>query len=226
MPQPLRKWGPIRFAHDAVKERPDLAAGIAEVCAAWTDVEIHLGILLAVILDTEARTGVTMYLALTGSQAQIHAFNGAAEARLPTSLQPELDTILQEMRNRGAERNRVVHALWGVSDDHPDALIRCPPESIVRDLATSYQLYLVTGKKVEEPPQTFIDELTVYKANDFRDIVQRIDGFSRQIIDFSHRVGAAHVERHLLASALMRSPPADEGGPPQEETHTTPPESV
>jgi hypothetical protein len=135
MPQPIRRQLslPLKFEKEALEQRPSLARYIAQVSAAWTDLECSVGLLLAIILDTEAKTGVHMYLALSGSAAQVHVLTGAAEAKLSQALQDELSELLKEQRNRAAERNRIVHALWATAPEYPDGIINCPPDNFVRD---------------------------------------------------------------------------------------------
>ena len=100
MPQPLTKWLPeIDFDTDALTLRPELAIYIAQVSAAWTEIQVSLGFQLAIMLHAEARTGVSMYLALTGSAAQGSVLEAAAEATLPENLKGEFADLLIKGRH-------------------------------------------------------------------------------------------------------------------------------
>jgi hypothetical protein len=142
MPQPLRQWVPTDFSNEVLTNRPDLAVGIARVSAAWTYLETEIGLLVAIALDTEARVGVAMYLALTGSAAQDRVLAAMVQLKLTEPMQVEFLDFLSEIRTRASERNNIVHALWGVSDKLPDALINCPPDNLIRDVTNEYVLNL------------------------------------------------------------------------------------
>jgi hypothetical protein len=190
MPQLLKPSTPMEFRADSVRERPELAVYIAEVAAAWVEVEVSLGLLLAVILNTEARTGVSIFLALTGSAAQEAALSAAAEARLPTELSSEFASLRSEYRTRAGERNRVVHGFWGVSPKFPDALIYCPPEHFVRDIAHAYSVVQATGIQESGPSREFYSKLRIYKSKDFADILNRIHATREAVEKFLEKVGS------------------------------------
>jgi hypothetical protein len=220
MPQPLRRWlNDISFNVAAVAERPVLAAGIAGVAAAWADIEIALGLLLAVVPHTEARTGVSMYLALRGSAAQDAALEAAATTWLPKDLQLEFTSLLHTVRRRGKERNRVVHALWGTIPQLPDALINCQPENLVRDVANAYDPYLMLKEK-HEPSRGFVQDLLTYDSRDFLDIITRLIETSSDIEKLIRKVSEAHVRRIALARALMLPLPIDEAAARSKEFQT------
>lgn len=224
MPQPLRRWIPMVFEPEALDHRPKLAIQIAQVSAAWAGVEVSMGLLLAIILDTEARTGVAMYLALTGTAAQRNVLMAAADARLTDELNDSFSSLIDELRNRSGERNRIVHAQWAAPSEYQDALINCSPDNTVRDVAEAYGLFLATGLQGATPSQAFVDNLLIYKDQDFTQITVRISALRHNIETFSHRVSEAHAKRQALADALMKRPPRDASEPPQGGSQTKPEE--
>src|ERR1700739_185557 len=85
----------LRFmTQDTMAQRPALAALIAEVIAEWSQVECSLGVVLAVILETEAQTGLAMFLTLTSSNNKMTMVSAAAKAKLTASDEELFGAIL------------------------------------------------------------------------------------------------------------------------------------
>jgi hypothetical protein len=209
MPQPLGQWiDGIYFHEKILKERPELATMIARIAAAWSMIEVDMGLALAVILDTDARTGVSMYVALSGSAAQDRALAAAVETCLPDSMHATFAELLKEFRKRGKERNRVVHALWSLHPNDEKKLINCAPENIVRDVAKAYNaLFASDEPMIKSPTKQLVSELLVYTEADFRDIIERILAFRMKINAFSESAKEHHTSRSILARAKARPPP-------------------
>jgi hypothetical protein len=224
MPQPLRKWVPsLDFSPATVEQRPDLATCIARVSTQWVQIETALGLLLAVTLDTNARSGVAMYLSLVSSQAQEAAMLAALEARTSTEIQAEFAGMLKDIRARSRERNKVVHALWGVTPEYPDALINCPPSNLVRDVASAMELYYLLMYQGEPSPE-FVSNLRVYRRPDFEAIWRRLEATEATLGTFTRKVGDFHVRRHALARALVLPPEEAEEVPAPHTSQTNPKE--
>ena len=66
----------------ALRARPSLAAEIAVVNGIWAEIELFLGMVLAVILGAEARLGITIYLALQSEGPQKEVIKAAASLKL------------------------------------------------------------------------------------------------------------------------------------------------
>jgi hypothetical protein len=116
MPQPYTSKSADKrpfFNHKALVERPQLATQIAVIAAIWTRIENGWGVVLAEMLDTEARVGVTMYLALSGSAAQRAVLQAVAEDRLPDELKANFAELLKIQKGPATERNTIVHGQWG-----------------------------------------------------------------------------------------------------------------
>ena len=225
MPQPLTRWLPeIDFSPDALALRPDLAVYIAQVSAVWARIEVSLGFQLAVMLHTEARTGVSMYLALTGSAAQEHVLSAAAEIRLPKELKSEFARLLTTVRARAKERNKIVHGLWSIHPEKTNALINCSPDSLVRDTVGSFSTFLVLGTALPLSEE-FVRNLMVYEAKDFTQVLDRLYSLHHELQDFGLRVGTAQRERHELIRQLMRGPEAAGDSTPPDTNQTNPAKS-
>jgi hypothetical protein len=202
-------------------KRPELAPYIAKITASWAEIEIAVGLLLATIVGSEIRTGVAMYLALTGSAAQDKVLAGVAAASLPLDLKFEFAELNGRVRKRGVERNKVVHGLWGTSATYPDALINCSPDNLVRDVSRATQFHAIFGTH-PNPSPAFISELRLYKKRDFEAILERISETKAAVTEFTTRVGEAHRKRLALARALTTPPATGGEAPPPEAPRTTP----
>src|ERR1700732_4470084 len=84
--QPLSRVTPHGGLHinpsDVMSKRPELAIVIAECIATWAQIECALGVILAVILETEAQTGLAMFNSLMSSNTQMAIIDAAAKAKL------------------------------------------------------------------------------------------------------------------------------------------------
>jgi hypothetical protein len=129
--QPLSRVKPHAALHfyppDIMTVRPILAPLIAECIAEWAQIECTLGIILAVILETEAQTGLAMYMSLTSSTNQMTVLSAAAEAKLTKADEELFSAVLMIVRSAAKERHRFAHWCWALSDDLPDALLLLDP---------------------------------------------------------------------------------------------------
>ena len=217
MPQPLRWWpDDITFGANALAERPTLAIGIAGVAAAWAEIEVTLGILLGTILHTEMHTGISMYLSLKGSAAQDAALAAAAKAKLPNDLKRKFEDLLLIMRKRGKERNKIVHGLWGISPQLPDALINCQPEHFIRDLIEVLTDHPKSGASASI--------LNVYDNRDFIAIISRLYDLKDELGKFINSVENAHDQQPEPTQAPTVPPGAGASMPPPAGNQTNPEE--
>jgi hypothetical protein len=209
MPQPLKQWtDDIQFTKGALTARPAFAMLIANVAAAWSEIEVDMGLALAIILNTEARTGVAMYLALSGSAAQDRSLDAAVQTLLPAELQAEFSQLLAEMRRRGKERNRVIHALWSEYPNDAAKIINCSPDNIVRDVAKSFHAKIKREEVfLTEPSQEFIANLLVYSERDFSDIMQRSQELRDKIQAFALKVDTFHQQQNQPTHGQAQQPP-------------------
>ena len=206
MPQPLRSWTPMVFANTSLNDRPELGIYIGRIAAIWSDIEVNMGLLLADILNTEARTGVAMYLALSGSAAQDKTLIAAADICVP-EMSGEVSDLTIEVRRRAAERNRVVHALWAAPFLLPDILVNCPPDNIIQHVATSYKEHSDPNAVFKtQPNPSFVEKLRSYKKQDFEDIIQRVLILRQKISVLGDQVRAFQRAKAALASAQEQTP--------------------
>jgi hypothetical protein len=136
--QPLsrvRPNAPIATGPDGVfNMNPQLATLIAECIAEWAEIEYVLGLVLALILGTEARGALAMYLALSNFNAQIASIETAAEVELSGPEEECVAAVCMLARSGYKERNKLAHWCWGYTHEIPDAFLLLQPEDKILNL--------------------------------------------------------------------------------------------
>jgi len=212
MPQPLKKWvSDISWQPKDLDKRPELALKIAQVGAAWSQLDLQRVHLLMALLRNGAPTGVRMYLSLSGSASQEAVLTAAFGNFLPDSTQKMFESLMRDIKARARERNRIVHGIWGVSDDYPEALINCQLNDMATNSVTRYRIIShvsTLGLKpidFEKHQQAeFIKACRVYRANDFKDVFRRIANTTNDIIALLRVVLGDLVELEQRADELNR----------------------
>jgi hypothetical protein len=112
---------------DAMVQRPKLAVLVAETIATWAQLECSLGVILAVILETEAQTGLAMFLSLTSSNNQMAIVSSAAKAKLTIADEELFSAIMKLVRTAAKDRHRFAHWCWAYTSRLPEALLLLDP---------------------------------------------------------------------------------------------------
>ena len=130
-PNAVTLWG----MHDTMAKRPKLAVMIAHCITQWSEVEIHLGALLTIILHANEKAAMAMYAGVENRAAQLRLIDAAAEASLPTEHYSVISMLLTTIvRPATKERDRLAHWVWGYTDELPDALLIAEPEHTLKSL--------------------------------------------------------------------------------------------
>lgn len=160
MPQPLseNQHEGTYWRHDSLEERPACAAGVAKVASAWAFLEFSL-IMMFYQATGDPERDESGEVELIGHQLAFSALSAleSTTAKLDViaagiaSYLPEKSASFDELRNGirscARERNRIVHAVWGVNKKYPDDIIRV---------------------------ETFDDKFIKYTPQDFETVAQRI----------------------------------------------------
>jgi hypothetical protein len=129
--QPLSRVRPnahVEFGNsDATISRPKVALRIAQCVAEWADTETLLGILLATLLNTDAKSALALWAATDNRAAQIRILSAVAEQKLPEN--GDLWTVIKQLYVTPAmkDRDKLVHWCWGSTADLPDDLLLMKP---------------------------------------------------------------------------------------------------
>lgn len=160
MPQPLtdNQSEGTYWRHDSLQERPACAAGVAKVASAWAFLEFSLIMMFyqatgdPELDDTGElelvghQLAVSSLSALESTTAKLDVIAAGIAAYLP-EMSAAFDQLRSGIRSCARERNRIVHAIWGVNDKYPDHIIRV---------------------------ETFDDKFIKYTPHDFDTTAQRI----------------------------------------------------
>lgn len=189
MPQPLRRAKTVQFGADHVSQRPQLAIAITRIVVLWSIVETNLGRILAEILGADASIGVAMYNALVGNAGQEAVLRAVVAEKLSKDDADRFNDLLDEMRSRARERNRIVHGMWGIADTEPDKLIWQDQRVWAKTIAERFSRMRFDRMP---PPLEFDPNLPsgakgafVYSDKDFKDIEARILKFSNELEEFA-----------------------------------------
>lgn len=179
MPQPfkLKPGQSMSIGHAAIAARPECATEIAQISAAWCEVEYSLIDMFGITTGTSEPTGSDTWLmrpnkiaratlgAIENLHLRITVVKAATAELLDDDAKKELEALAKLLRLRAGERNTVVHGRWGACDDaYPNDLIL-----------------------IGSDDQTYVR----YTPADLKAIVRRVHMASRDVIRFGHKIAAA-----------------------------------
>jgi hypothetical protein len=108
---------------EALVRRPEHAAAIGRCLGLWTDVELQMAIVLAVLLKANTEAAIAVYLILRRGSARSDAIMAAAKATLDKKDQELISAVLTVHKSVEAERNSLAHGCWGTCNKIPDAVL-------------------------------------------------------------------------------------------------------
>jgi hypothetical protein len=115
MPQPVHYSHAISFdfGPEAILDRPNLAAHVAAISARWNEIEARTAAFLAALLGGEAKTGISIFFAITNDGAKRAAIDSICALKLSKPQQDEFKKLLKTVGERYSERNRAIHRRMG-----------------------------------------------------------------------------------------------------------------
>ena len=205
MPQPVRRA--CHFNLNGLQERPQHAAMLGVIVAISGRLESALGYLMALFSRGSAAITISMFHAVSSTDAQREMLIAAAEKSL---VGPELDAfkeLMEDFRPRYGERSKLVHNLWGVSNDHPDKALWCRSAD-----AASVIAKLSAAKDGAAALQVTIDEnlslkCMIYTVKDLQDVAQRLGEYLDRVNAFATELMGNHPALVEAASAATSAQP-------------------
>lgn len=192
---------------------------MAEVVALSSVLESRLSALLSLLSGGNPETTMAMFLAVNSADAQRSMLKAAATSVLKGQELETFNDLMDEFRTRYRERNKIVHGIWVVSNDYPDALLLAHSS----DMAAMWKRLAIRAVAAIQPDDHLFDglwqNLMIYKANDFTQIAQRLAAFDGQIMSFWTSILDHQIERVRLQGAPqgeLALVPSDQAPPPQE----------
>ena len=138
MAHPLKVGISVRSGPGILLERPDLAAHIGSICADWAAVEDSLAGFYAHLMGKylpstpgfEPPTHPVAFQVFDEVQtihSRVQLVKKLAEwAIKDIDLKSDVLNALDKVKNSGKGRNKVAHAVWGICEEEPGALIMRP----------------------------------------------------------------------------------------------------
>lgn len=188
MPQPVHYSDHIyfEFLPESLLARPQLAAHIASISARWNEIEARVATLLTILLGAEAKTGISIFFAITNDGAKRAAVDAICNLKLTKQQRVQFQEILKKIGERYADRNHAVHGAWGISDKYPDALLWTDIKEAVL-LHVDMLSLLQFEKRAERDARLIAYQKTiqVWKEQDFLDVAKRLQVAYDQLHEFS-----------------------------------------
>jgi hypothetical protein len=174
-----------------MEARPKLAVLVARIATGWSRVEQSFGFLAVQLLGAHAHTGMKMYKALSGAAAQRAVLRAVARDRLPTELVDELEALLRLTKRVGSKRNGVVHGIWEVSDQMPEALIWCDSADSLLSASEFWAGWLSRDKsqRLQWASREYNGKgppYLVYERPDFESILDEINVLQARLMSFTN----------------------------------------
>jgi hypothetical protein len=105
-PDAITDWGDPT----SMTKRPTLAAKVARSIAQWSEIELHLGAFLGLLLHTNQDAAVAMYSGLENRSAQLRMILSAAKASVPPEHFDVLSVLFSAViRPAMRERDKLAH---------------------------------------------------------------------------------------------------------------------
>lgn len=163
MPQPLSKvnsnagYELCNAGQRVLSERPQLAVMAIEAVASWVNVESFLMRLFVTLMGGHRELAARIYMALEIQSAKNAALGEIIKTVKDEKMQALILAVIAIAKTNQKSRDKLVHHIWGISRDIPDALLLVDPR--------------ILNTKVVPPG----DDIFVWKENDFRSAIEAND---------------------------------------------------
>jgi hypothetical protein len=188
MPQPIHHSDHIffQFTSPSLLKRPELAAHIAAISMQWNEIEARVATLLTALLGGEAKTGISIFFAITSDGAKRAAVDAICNLKLPSDSRAALQDILHKIGERYTDRNTVIHGAWGISPKYPDALLWSDIKEAIL-LHVDLMSLQGEGNQIARDQRrlAYQKTLRVWKEQDFVAVEDRLLAAYREIHNFS-----------------------------------------
>lgn len=166
--QPLTRFGPTpihcEFGEpNIIPSRPKVAVRIAECISEWTEIETLLGLILALLLDANAKIALAMYGATENRTTQMNMLIAAAKHKIPQDESDVLEAALAaHIRPEAKYRDKLAHWCWGLSPRFPEALLLTPPPA--KMALHHYALDAPSKPKMDRKTVFVVKEIDLFRA--------------------------------------------------------------
>jgi hypothetical protein len=150
--------------------KPALAAIIGRCILYWTQNEFLLSSFLGVLLKTNTPAAMSVFLTLRRSSNRSEAITVASK-HLPEREAEICAAALKVIQAAEAERNDLVHGMFGIADHMPDAILWAE----VKDISSTVVRHIFFADSADNKDMdNYLDAVSYYRENDLLQIEERI----------------------------------------------------
>jgi hypothetical protein len=157
---------------NCMADRPAMAAIIAQCLTLWSQIEVEVSLILAVLLDTRSDAAVAVYLSMQNARSKRDALSSAANVSLTGENLELFKAVMNIHKSSGGERNDLAHGIFGIVSDTSDELIWCPSTKFAAWMTRANQKAW-NLESDPDPHAPLRNELFVYTKSDLEQMFKR-----------------------------------------------------
>lgn len=124
MPQELKGRIDVKCNALGLVDRPKLAARIGVICSLWTEIEDQLAFLFVLGMQTDPAIACSVLGEVVSLSVKLDMIRTALKLRFPEEAFQPFDKLSRDLKAAAKKRNRIIHGLWTIHEEHPTALLR------------------------------------------------------------------------------------------------------
>ena len=137
----LHKKPNVWLDPQALIQRPEAAAWVAQCIANWSWVESTMGTLFSNLLGTNLPAGAALYNDMTSALSKDRALRSVALAALTADDYALLEALLKFKDGHQRTRDKYAHWYWGICDEITDGLVLVDPRYMLQYRANLLDLH-------------------------------------------------------------------------------------
>lgn len=155
---------------------------MARIVARTTIIDTLLISFIMTTMRTEAEIATELFNAVESDSVKNSLLRTMAARTLEPEKSDEFSALLRRVNERKAERNKIAHGIWGISDEHPTGLVWMNPKDFLADISVLFAF----GKGAQTVPigNPKPGTAMVYEEADFIDIERRLIEIAAEVSVF------------------------------------------
>ena len=183
------------------------AAVMGQIIGISGRLESTLGVLLALMSRGSAPITISMFHAVVSTDAQKAMLLATAQHALAGVELEAFKDLLEDFRPRYTERSKLVHNLWGHSNDHPDKALWWRTADLGATIAK-----ISAATTLAAAGQIAVDEdislkAMLYTVRDLEGIAARFGEYTERVNTFTTQLIQAHPTLASATTAATNAPP-------------------
>jgi hypothetical protein len=169
---PVFRDAKLRFPINVLEERPEMSGLIGQCVGLWAQIEIQMALILSALMKSHFDAAIAVFLSIRNSRQQQEALAAAAQTTLVGRASEIFSAISNVYRSLESQRNDLVHGVYALSDDLPNALLWVDPKNHTNFFANLFE-------KIKNDNPVSIDQIKkdtfVYRPNDLATLIKQMD---------------------------------------------------